>query len=146
MSPRKLPSGTLRALLEAIGRKLEKAGRIKARGTNRDAYAYSARREALPEGVKAEALAAAWLAELRQPLAARRGGAKNALTEIPCRGEKAPRRGLAQHRRTDHPGRWPLWWRFPGDPPPAAPAAPSIRCPGRGLGPCQSLCTCFGSN
>jgi len=92
ISPRKLPTGTLRALLEAIGWRLEQTGRIKARGTSRDAYTYSARREALPEGVEAEALAAAWLAELRQSLAGRRGGAKNAPIEIVRRGEKSPNR------------------------------------------------------
>ena len=92
ISPRKLPTGTLRALLEAIGWKLEQSGRIKARGDDRDAYVYAAQREALPEGVEAQALAAAFLAELREPLAGRKGGAKKALTEILCRGEKSPNR------------------------------------------------------
>jgi len=92
ISPRKLPTGTLRALLEAIGWKLEQSGRIKARGDDRDAYVYTAQREALPEGVEAQALAAAFLAELREPLAGRKGGAKKALTEILCRGEKSPNR------------------------------------------------------
>jgi hypothetical protein len=113
VSPRKLPTGTLRALLEAIGWRLEQAGRIKARGGNRDAYAYTAQREALPEGVAAEALAAAFLAELRQPLASRKGGAKKALTENLCRGEKSPNR--------------------PPDPPPLRllpwPVAPAVAIP-----------------
>ncbi|MFN9621721.1 MAG: DUF3854 domain-containing protein, partial [Cyanobacteriota bacterium] len=113
VSPRKLPSGTLRALLEAIGWRLEQAGRIKARGGNRDAYAYTARREALPEGVDAEALAAAFLAELREPLAGRKGGAKKALTENLSRGEKSPNR--------------------PPDPPPLRllpwPVAPAVAIP-----------------
>jgi hypothetical protein len=122
VSPRKLPSGTLRALLEAIGWKLEKAGRIKARGTGRDAYTYSARGEALPEGVKAEALAAAWLAELRQPLAARRGGAKNAHTGFLCMGEKSPSPAHAPPPRPVQP--WPLAAVVPipwaaGPPPPS---------------------------
>ncbi len=46
VSPAKLATGTLRALLQAIGWRLERAGRIKARGGNRDAYAYTARRKA----------------------------------------------------------------------------------------------------
>jgi hypothetical protein len=92
ISPRKLPTGTLRALLEAIGWKLKQSGRIKARGDDRDAYVYAAQREALPEGVEPQALAAAFLAELREPLAGRKGGAKKALTEILCRGEKSPNR------------------------------------------------------
>ncbi len=122
VSARKLPSGTLRALLEAIGWKLEKAGRIKARGTGRDAYTYSARREALPEGVEAEALAAAWLAELRQPLATRRGGAKNTHTGFLCMGEKSPSPAHAPPPRPVRP--WPLAAVVPipwaaGPPPPA---------------------------
>jgi hypothetical protein len=40
VSPGKLASGTLRALLEAIGWELVSAGRIKTRGENRDAQAY----------------------------------------------------------------------------------------------------------
>ena len=113
ISPRKIASGTLRALLEAIGWRLEQVGRIKARGDERDAYTYEARREALPEGVSAEALAVAFLAELRQPLTGRRGGAKNAPTGFFCRGEKSP----------SHP---------PGPPRPPlrlAPLAPSAAVP-----------------
>ncbi|MFM9102279.1 MAG: hypothetical protein ACKOPS_13510, partial [Cyanobium sp.] len=38
VSPAALPTGTLRALLAAIGWRLEQAGRIMARGAERDAY------------------------------------------------------------------------------------------------------------
>jgi hypothetical protein len=102
LSPRKLASGTLRALLEACGWQLLSAGRIKARGDGRDAYAYRAQRVELPEGVEAQALAAAWLAELEGPTA----GAKTPPTWIPCRGEKSPTpppSGPPPHRH-----RWPL--------------------------------------
>lgn len=86
LSPRKLASGTLRAVLEACGWELLSAGRIKARGDERDAYCYRAQRLELPEGVEAQALAAAWLAELGGPIA----GAKTPPIEIPYRGEKSP--------------------------------------------------------
>ncbi|MCP9910245.1 DUF3854 domain-containing protein [Cyanobium sp. BA20m-p-22] len=86
LSPAALPTGTLRALLQACGWRLEQAGRIKARGTDRDAYTYRAHRLALPAGVDAEALAAAWIAELGAPIA----GAKSSPIEILCRGEKSP--------------------------------------------------------
>jgi len=102
LSPHKLPSGTLRALLEACGWKVVLAGRIKTRGEGRDVYAYRAQRLALPEGVEALALAAAWLAEL-EGLAA---GAKTPPTWILCRGQKSPTpppSGPPPHRH-----RWPL--------------------------------------
>jgi hypothetical protein len=102
LSPRKLPSGTLRALLEACGWQLVNAPRIKTRGENRDAYAYRAQRLELPEGVEALALATAWLAELEGPIT----GAKTLPTEKPYRGEKSPsppRRPPLPHH---HP--WPL--------------------------------------
>jgi hypothetical protein len=86
LSPAALPTGTLRALLAACGWRLEQAGRIKARGTDRDAYTYRAQRLALPAGVDAAALAAAWLAELGGPIT----GAKSSPMEILCRGEKSP--------------------------------------------------------
>jgi len=66
VSPGKLPTGTLRGLLEVCGWQLQQVGRIKARGNARDAYTYTATPVALPEGVEPEALAAAWLAELQQ--------------------------------------------------------------------------------
>lgn len=104
VSPAKLPTGTLRALLRAVGWKLVSAGRVKARGEGRDAYLYRAQRMALPEGVDAQALEAAWLAELQE--AARSAGAKSSPTENPCRGRKSPTAypsGLPPHRH-----RWPL--------------------------------------
>jgi len=86
LSPAALPTGTLRALLAAVGWRLEQAGRIKARGAERDAYTYRAQRLALPDGVDAAALAAVWLAELAAPIA----GAKSSPTGIFCREEKSP--------------------------------------------------------
>jgi len=100
LSPRKLPTGTLRALLQACGWELVSAGRIKARGDGRDAYTYRAERVALPEGVEAQALAARWLADLQD--AARKAGAKTPPTDKPCRGEKSP-------TAPQHPPRPPLW-------------------------------------
>ena len=100
LSPGELPSGTLRTFLHACGWKLEQAGRIRTRGADRDAYTYTAQRVALPAGVDARALAAAWLEALRRP--APPGGAKTPLTEKTCKGEKSP----------NHPppllNRWPL--------------------------------------
>jgi uncharacterized protein YgfB (UPF0149 family) len=58
VTPAKLPTGTLRALLRAVGWELVSDGRIKARGGGRDGYTYRAQRVALPEGVEAQALAA----------------------------------------------------------------------------------------
>ena len=86
LSPAALPTGTLRALLQACGWRLEQAGRIKARGTDRDAYTYRAHRLALPLGVDAAALAAAWIAELGAPIA----GAKSSLGRKLSWGEKSP--------------------------------------------------------
>lgn len=86
VSPGKLATGTLRALLEACGWQLEQAGRIKGRGTDRDAYTYRAQRVGLPEGVDAKALEAVWLAELTAPIS----GAKSSPRGINCRGEKSP--------------------------------------------------------
>jgi len=86
LSPAALPTGTLRALLQACGWELKAAGRIKARTDGRDAYTYRAAPIALPLGVDAEALAAIWLAELQsQPV-----GAKSPPIGILCRGEKSP--------------------------------------------------------
>ena len=84
LSPAAKPTGTLRALLAAVGWKLQKVGRIKARGGERDAYTYRADRVALPAGVDALALAAAWLEALRRP--APPAGAKNAHIEKSCMG------------------------------------------------------------
>ena len=91
VSPGELPTGTLRTLLEAIGWRLEKAGRIKARGADRDAYTYRAAPIALPAWLDREALIAQWRAELQAPAAARSRGAKTAPTENLCREEKSPR-------------------------------------------------------
>jgi hypothetical protein len=88
LSPGELPSGTLRAFLSACGWKLAKAGRIRERGADRDVYTYTAQRVALPAGVDAQALAAAWLEALRRPAPA--AGAKNAHTGKPYTGEKSP--------------------------------------------------------
>ena len=84
LSPGKLATGTLRALLRAVGWELGRAGRIHARGEGRGVLTYRAQRVALPQGVDPDALAAAWLAQL-QALAS---GALSAPIENPYRGEK----------------------------------------------------------
>ena len=84
LSPGKLATGTLRALLRACGWRLEVAGRVHARGADRGALTYRARRVALPAGVDGDALAAAWLAQLQ----AQATGALFAPTEKPYRGQK----------------------------------------------------------
>jgi hypothetical protein len=103
-SPAAKPTGTLRALLTAVGWKLQKVGRIKARGGERDAYTYRAERVALPAGVDALALAAAWLEALRRPVLP--AGAKSPHIEKPCMGEKSP---SSAHAPPPRPLlRWPL--------------------------------------
>ena len=104
LSPAAKPTGTLRALLAAVGWKLQKVGRIKARGSERDAYNYRAERVALPAGVDALALVAAWLEALRRP--APPAGAKNAHIEKSCMGQKSPSPAHAPPPRP--PLRWPL--------------------------------------
>ena len=104
LSPAAKPTGTLRALLAAVGWKLQKVGRIKARGGERDAYTYRAERVALPAGVDALALVAAWLEALRRP--APPAGAKNAHIEKSCMGQKSPSPAHAPPPRP--PLRWPL--------------------------------------
>ena len=106
VSPAKLATGTLRALLQAIGWRLEKAGRIHARGADRGAYTYRAQRLALPEGVDAQALAEVWLAQLRQPLADRRTGAFSPPIEVLHRGEKSATSDHGPPRSGRIP--WPL--------------------------------------
>jgi hypothetical protein len=119
VSPGKLPTGTLRSLLRAIGWKLERAGRIHIRGEEGEAFActYSAAPIPLPEGVGWEALTAKWLAELRE------GGAKNDPIEKLHRVEKCT---IAP----PHPSprllkRWPLApavaIAWPSDPPKSRP-------------------------
>lgn len=89
VSPAVLPTGTLRRLLAACGWRLQRAGRVKARGADRDALTYRAERLALPEGADPAALAAVWLAELRNPVP-RSAGAFSAPIERSHRGEKCP--------------------------------------------------------
>ena len=120
LSPGELPSGTLRAFLSACGWKLAKAGRIRERGADRDVYTYTAQRVALPAGVDAQALAAAWLEALRRPAPA--AGAKNAHTGKPYTGEKSPSPAQAPPPRPARP--WPLVAAVPipwasGPPPPS---------------------------
>jgi hypothetical protein len=103
-SPAAKPTGTLRALLAAVGWKLQKVGRIKARGGGRDTYTYRADRVALPAGVDALALAAAWLEALRRP--ALPTGAKSPHVDKSCMGEKSPRPAHAPPPRPLL--RWPL--------------------------------------
>ena len=106
VSPAVKPSGTLRALLRACGWELQRAGR----GHGNGALTYRAQRVALPEGVSAEALAAAWRAELQAPAGPRSAGAFFAPTENPYRGEKCSA------------------WRPPSPPPPPR-AWPLARVP-----------------
>ena len=106
VSPAKLATGTLRALLQAIGWRLEKVGRIHARGADRGAYTYRAQRLALPEGVDAQALAEVWLTHLRQPLAGRTGGAFSSPIEVLHRGEKSATSDHGPPRSGRIP--WPL--------------------------------------
>jgi hypothetical protein len=102
VSPGKLPTGTLRNLLRAVGWKLQRAGRIHTRGEGGEAFActYSAAPIALPKGVSGEALAAQWLGELRD------GGAKNHPTENPYRVEKCT--SPPPHPSPPLLKRWPL--------------------------------------
>jgi hypothetical protein len=102
-SPAAKPTGTLRALLTAVGWKLQKVGRIKARGGERDAYTYRADRVPLPAGVDALALAAAWLEALRRPVLP--AGAKSPHIENLVWGKKAP---TPPHAPPRPPLRWPL--------------------------------------
>jgi hypothetical protein len=105
LSPAAKPTGTLRALLAAVGWKLEPVDRIKTRGGGRrDTYTYRAERGALPAGVDALALATAWLEALRRP--ALPAGAKSPRIEKPCMGGKSPRPAHAPPPRPLL--RWPL--------------------------------------
>ena len=102
-SPAAKPTGTLRALLAAVGWKLQKVGRVKTRGGGRDTYTYRAERVALPAGVDALALAAAWLEALRRPVLP--AGAKSPHIENLVWGKKAP---TPPHAPPRPPLRWPL--------------------------------------
>jgi hypothetical protein len=82
ISPGKLPTGTLKNLLHAVGWKLQRVGRVHTRNNERGAGTYRAQPVALPSGVDPEALASLWLEELR------RGGAKNDPIQKTYRVEK----------------------------------------------------------
>jgi hypothetical protein len=134
VSPGKLASGTLRALLEAIGWELVSAGRIHTRDEHRGAMAYRAAPVALPEGVDRDALEAVFLAELAA--AAGSAGALFAHTEKPCMEEKCanpPPPPLPPPLRA-----WPsappaaLPWHTAPPPPRSAPRAVGFRTAGRG--------------
>jgi hypothetical protein len=103
LSPAAKPTGTLRALLAAVGWKLQPAGRIKTREGERDTYTYRAERVPLPAGVDALALAAAWLEALRRPVLP--AGAKSPHIENLVWGKKAP---VPPHAPPRPPLRWPL--------------------------------------
>jgi hypothetical protein len=90
VSPGAKATGTLRALLQAVGWELKRAGRAHGNG----ALKYRAERIALPAGVSAEALADAWLEALEAPIT----GALSAPIEKPYRGEKC----------SIPPPRWPV--------------------------------------
>jgi hypothetical protein len=127
-SPAAKPAGTLRALLEACGWELQRAGRIKARSAGeRDAYTYRARPVPLPAGVDGEALAAAWLALLGTPPL----GPKLPLYGISIGAKKAPAPPPPEGERIGHRLRCrmvPLQITFaPGE------ATASSTAPGAGL-------------
>jgi hypothetical protein len=86
IAPAIKPTGTLPALLGAIGWELKRDGRIKARGDDLDALTYRAQRIGLPEGVDPQALAAAWQVQLRSPEA----GALSIQGMIKAMGKKCP--------------------------------------------------------
>jgi hypothetical protein len=90
-SPGAKATGTLRSVLRAVGWRLIQHGRIKARGEERDLYLYTAEPMAVPLGVDAGALAAAWMAELQATNDPEPGGAFFAPKEKNYRGEKSPR-------------------------------------------------------
>lgn len=105
ISPGVKATGTLRALLAAVGWKLERAGRINTRTAERGALTYRAQGLALPEGVDHKALAAAWLAELQAPTA----GALFAPIRNPYRGRKCATGATAAPPPPPRPARpWPL--------------------------------------
>jgi len=98
VSPGAKPSGTLRALLQAIGWKLEQVGR----GHGNGALTYRAHRESMPAVVDPEALAAAWMAEL-QAIA---GGAVFAPRQKPCREKNCS--APPQQPPSPPPRPWPV--------------------------------------
>ena len=100
LSPGAYGTGTLRDLLEAVGWKLTRAGRIQTRGASRGAYTYTAAPLQLPPGVSTEALATVFLAELQAGTA----GAKSAHTENPYMA------GISAALRPPPPPN-PLWAR-----------------------------------
>lgn len=105
ISPGVKATGTLRALLAAVGWKLDRAGRINTRTAERGALTYRAQGLALPEGVDPQALAAAWLAELQAPTA----GALFAPIRNPYRGRKCATGAPAAPPPPPRPPRpWPL--------------------------------------
>lgn len=126
VSPGVKATGTLRALLRACGWELQRAGRINTRRADRDALTYRAQGVALPEGVEAQALAAAWLAELQAPTATDPAGAFFAPIENPCRGEKC---ATGNPGALPPPRPWPLApvvaipWGTAPPPPRSAPPA-----------------------
>jgi hypothetical protein len=78
VSPGRLATGTLRSLLRGVGWRLRPAGRIKQRGAQRDTLTYTAEPVAMPAGVDAAALQAAWRSQLQ---AAAKVGAEISHTE-----------------------------------------------------------------
>jgi hypothetical protein len=89
--PGKFPAGTLKSALEACGWTLERAGRVKARGGERDAYTYAATAKLLPECLDPDALANRWLSDLRSTGKVSVGaGARNALVLKPYKNDSSP--------------------------------------------------------
>ena len=77
-------------LLEACGWRLERAGRLKVRGRDRDLLTYRAAPIATPEGVDRAALIEVWRRELQAPHPAGALGHFSPIQKEPIGGESAP--------------------------------------------------------
>jgi hypothetical protein len=88
LSPGRLATGTLRTLLRGCGWRLERAGRIHTRGSDRGVLTYRAAPVALPAGVDESALIAVWRRELQPQNQAAANGALFGHTQKTHRGEK----------------------------------------------------------
>lgn len=118
VSPGQKETGTLRAILRAVGWELQANGRQKRRGEKR-VYLYRAGPAALPAWLSWEALTTVWRRELEAVGAV----AKTPPTENLCRGEKSHTAPLPRPPATAHPHA-PRSWA--PSPPPTARSAPLL--------------------
>ena len=125
LSPGKLPTGTLRTLLEACGWRLEQAGRLKVRGRARDLNTYRAAPLALPEGVNQAALIDTWRRELQAQNQAGALGHFSPIQEEPIGGKSAPPPPLAPPPRS-RPHWLALIKALPDRPAPRSGAPPPV--------------------